>query len=866
MKSRFFTLFFLSFSSIICHATHNRAGEITFRQVGVRTYEVTITTYTKSDAPADRCDLLIEWGDGSSSTLYRSNGTADRGCPYGGEPIYNLIKKNIYRGTHTYSTPGMYRLSMMDYNRNEGVKNIANSVGVPFYIESHIYVSSDSRVENSSPMLLNPPTDFGCIYTPFIHSLGAYDSDGDSLSYRLVNCRGLDGSELENTYNKDYNLDTSHISIDSLGTITWDSPNIIGEFNIAVEITEYRKDTHGKYYPIGKILRDMQIDITDCRNDPPVINAGDSYCVIAGDSITFDVEAYDINQDEITLSMVGGVFIGDNPATFTCSADSSGLVTGVFGWRPLCNQSRKEPYILTVKANDSPVDSYGNPLSGLSSQHVIKLTVLLPPPTLIDVSPSSDNDAIILKWRPITCGGISHYNIYRRNSGKSIPSVSCSGGIAPSAPYTLVGTTRDTTFIDSTMEKGLAVGRAYCYVVTAASIDSESPPSYEMCTTIPIDRPAICQVSIISTHQKDGAVDIHWSSPQEIDRIKYRPPYSYHLYNEQGKRLSIQQENDTTYKHTAVNTTEYIPLKYYVELHNESGLIKSSQESSSFYLLASSGDSSAILYLEYDVPWEIDSVKYYISSSRDNKWATVVIGDGKSPTRVSNLTNGESYTFYSEIYGHYEHSGIQRPIISLSQRVSLIPNDNEVKCPPQLSIIQDCSSSSPFLLHWTSPSEICQDYDIDSFYVYHRNDESSQWEEIHRTDTLEYEIPLGKRYGEYMVKARDSAGNVSKESNTVSVIHCENISLPNVFTPNGDGINDLFVPIVPIANGTFHIDIFSRWGQVVFSTSNPQILWDGTLNGEGKQCSQGVYFYVYSFTAEGESSSQKGSGYVHIFR
>ena len=71
MKSRFFTLFFLSFSSIICHATHNRAGEITFRQVGVRTYEVTITTYTKSDAPADRCDLLIEWGDGSSSTLYR---------------------------------------------------------------------------------------------------------------------------------------------------------------------------------------------------------------------------------------------------------------------------------------------------------------------------------------------------------------------------------------------------------------------------------------------------------------------------------------------------------------------------------------------------------------------------------------------------------------------------------------------------------------------------------------------------------------------------------------------------------------------------------------------------------------------------
>ena len=117
-----------------------------------------------------------------------------------------------------------------------------------------------------------------------------------------------------------------------------------------------------------------------------------------------------------------------------------------------------------------------------------------------------------------------------------------------------------------------------------------------------------------------------------------------------------------------------------------------------------------------------------------------------------------------------------------------------------------------------------------------------------------------------MVKARDSAGNTSAESNAVSVIRCENISLPNVFTPNGDGINDLFVPLTPIEEGDFHIDIFSRWGIVVFSTSNPNIMWNGTINGNGNECSEGVYFYVYSFTPIDGSQAQKGSGYVHLFR
>jgi hypothetical protein len=66
---RYIVLFLLIFFSINTFATHNRAGEITYRQIGPLTYEVTITTYTKADAPADRCELTLHWGDETESIL-----------------------------------------------------------------------------------------------------------------------------------------------------------------------------------------------------------------------------------------------------------------------------------------------------------------------------------------------------------------------------------------------------------------------------------------------------------------------------------------------------------------------------------------------------------------------------------------------------------------------------------------------------------------------------------------------------------------------------------------------------------------------------------------------------------------------------
>ena len=67
------SLLFISLA-FMAKSTHNRGGEITYTHISGNTYQFTITTCTKTSAPADRSELDINWGDGTGSdTVQRSN-------------------------------------------------------------------------------------------------------------------------------------------------------------------------------------------------------------------------------------------------------------------------------------------------------------------------------------------------------------------------------------------------------------------------------------------------------------------------------------------------------------------------------------------------------------------------------------------------------------------------------------------------------------------------------------------------------------------------------------------------------------------------------------------------------------------------
>ena len=98
-------------------------------------------------------------------------------------------------------------------------------------------------------------------------------------------------------------------------------------------------------------------------------------------------------------------------------------------------------------------------------------------------------------------------------------------------------------------------------------------------------------------------------------------------------------------------------------------------------------------------------------------------------------------------------------------------------------------------------------------------------------------------------------------SDTVKVTNSCYISIPNVFTPNGDGLNEYFNPRDYLSKGllTFNMSIYNRWGQLIFETDKVTGRgWDGNFNNEPQP--QGVYVYSISATfTDGQKVSQKGN-------
>jgi gliding motility-associated-like protein len=90
--------------------------------------------------------------------------------------------------------------------------------------------------------------------------------------------------------------------------------------------------------------------------------------------------------------------------------------------------------------------------------------------------------------------------------------------------------------------------------------------------------------------------------------------------------------------------------------------------------------------------------------------------------------------------------------------------------------------------------------------------------------------------------------------------------MPNAFTPNADSKNDGFQGKGYLEGAVgFRMAIWSRWGELVFETDNPDDAWNGRVNNTGGNSPAGVYVYVVSFTGpRGEPNEYKG--YVTLIR
>lgn len=105
--------------------------------------------------------------------------------------------------------------------------------------------------------------------------------------------------------------------------------------------------------------------------------------------------------------------------------------------------------------------------------------------------------------------------------------------------------------------------------------------------------------------------------------------------------------------------------------------------------------------------------------------------------------------------------------------------------------------------------------------------------------------------GRYLVVhiVRDNEGCVDTTYGYIYVISDFNFYIPNCFSPNYDGINDIFLPR---GNGvdldTYLLDIYNRWGQCIYESSVLEEGWNGTYKNEGKTEEALIDVYVYNIT------------------
>jgi gliding motility-associated-like protein len=107
--------------------------------------------------------------------------------------------------------------------------------------------------------------------------------------------------------------------------------------------------------------------------------------------------------------------------------------------------------------------------------------------------------------------------------------------------------------------------------------------------------------------------------------------------------------------------------------------------------------------------------------------------------------------------------------------------------------------------------------------------------------------------GLYTLQVTDSNECIGSDSVYISDSACpQYVYLPNAFTPNGDGKNDIFRPVFAGAASTFRFAVYDRWGRAVFVTTTPGAGWDGTTGGRPQPAGTYVWECVYQLYKEPE--------------
>lgn len=835
------------FAATEAGATHLRAGEITIQRLSCTslTFRITITVYTNTGSEIKFGEGLLDFGDGSQ--------------PHTTPTVENTLRPDLgpevaiveYSINHTFGGPGKYLVSYLEPNRNAGILNMVNSVETRFYIETVINIDPFLGCSNT-PKLLVPPIDKACTGAAWFHNPGAYDPDGDSLSYEFTIPKKEKGQFVNGyrdpnvqefytgaginygTANEDQNGAPTFTINSQTGTIIWDAPGAPGEYNIAFLIKEWRK-IQGAWVQLGYVTRDMQIIVEDCNNQRPELEVPPDICVEAGTIINQEIFGTDPDNDSVKIEAFSQVFgiqpspatYSPNPAKFQSSTPNKAKLT--FNWETKCEHIKEQPYQVVFKITDNP--STGPKLVSFQTWNI---RVVGPAPTWVDAQVDLGTRTSNLEWDPYVCANAVTMQVWRRVDQFTFDPPECVTGMPDFLGFTKIaelpiGT---NTYHDTNGGKGLAPGAAYCYRLVAVFPlpgGGESYVSKDICLPpILADAPVITNVTVDSTDPTDGQITVKWRSPFQASQAQFPKPYTFEVYRSEGFTGTAKivkphpgKLTDSTFVDTGLNTEEIVYNYRIVAFDNNNVKVDTSALASAVRLDANSEFEQITLNWAANVPWSNqtqDFPNHLIFRGPDGASAnqlilidSVNVNQGMF-TYVDNgqymdipLEDTQIYCYRVMTRGAYGNPDIDEPLLNFSQIVCAQPNDSIPPCKPELAITatncdeyfaSNACSPKTFsnTIQWRRPEDPVCRADIKSYNIYIANRIGDPFElyvqNVRDTFYIDNNLPSFARC--YKVSAVDRSGNESELSEEYCFDNCPYYELPNVFTPNGDCQNQSF--------------------------------------------------------------------------
>lgn len=425
------------FSTQNLYASHAMGADITYTCLGGNTYEIKLTFYRDCNgisAPASPSINIsaLSCGQQSTNLTLTQQGPGVEVSPLCPAQLPNStcnggslqgVEQYFYTGTFTLPincTDWLFSYSVCC--RNAAITNSMNPQTYDIYVEAKL--NSIAAPCNNSPTFTTPPVPYVCAGQPFNYNHGAFDSDGDSLIYKLN--PPLDNPTTPVPYiapfNPAYPISTNppngFVFDASTGQMTF-TPDVPQIGIVAVIVQEYRNGTL-----IGSTIRDMQVVIISCSNQVPNVTPvdtssisggtfdGSTFTVCAGNTLYFEFGANDPDPGDI-LTVTSNINTNIPGATITTVGTNPVLIQ--FNWATTVNSGGNYNFTVTVSDNACPIA--GNQIIGFD---ILVPSVEISAP---DTTICGDTTTIIqLNATPIGGTGLGTYN-WAPPTGLSNPTI-----------------------------------------------------------------------------------------------------------------------------------------------------------------------------------------------------------------------------------------------------------------------------------------------------------------------------------------------------------------------------------------------------------------------------------------------------------